>query len=73
MTAYYCEYAWLGGERVSANVLITVDGDTITKVEQGLARPIEAERYGRPVRAEELRCLRDTAALIDEENIVHRQ
>jgi formiminoglutamate deiminase len=32
VTAYWCEWAWLGGERVTAAVTIGVDGDRIASV-----------------------------------------
>jgi len=43
MTQYWCEQAWLGGLEGGAadGVLITVDGDTIGSVEQGVASPPE--------------------------------
>jgi formiminoglutamate deiminase len=35
----WCEFAWLGGERAEADVLIEVDGGRITSVERGVAMP----------------------------------
>ena len=35
----WCEYAWLGGDRAEADVLIEVDGERITSVERGVAMP----------------------------------
>ena len=36
-SAYHCELAWLGGERVEPDVLVTVDGDRIVAVEVGVS------------------------------------
>lgn len=35
--AYWCELAWLGGERTTAGVLVTIDGERIAAVEAGVA------------------------------------
>src|SRR3954447_6258064 len=40
MTAYWCELAWLGGERAEAGVLIDVDGGRITGVTAGVPAPL---------------------------------
>src|SRR5688572_222407 len=39
---FHAEYAWLGGERVVADVLITVDHGRIASVVPGVKRPREA-------------------------------
>ncbi len=44
MTSYFADHAWLGGDTTSADVLIQVDGDTITSVESAVARPPGATR-----------------------------
>ena len=41
---FHADYAWLGGERVVADVLITVDHGRIASVVPGVARPREATR-----------------------------
>jgi len=43
VTAYRCEHAWLGGERVAADVVVDVDGDRIVRVGTGAA-PGDATR-----------------------------
>jgi formiminoglutamate deiminase len=35
----WCEFAWLGGARADADVLIEVDGDRITTVQTGVSMP----------------------------------
>jgi formiminoglutamate deiminase len=35
----WCEFAWLGGERAEADVLIEIDGERITAVKPGVAMP----------------------------------
>ncbi len=44
MTRYVADYAWLGGDGVSADVLVEVDGDRITAVTPGAGRPTGATR-----------------------------
>ena len=39
MSAYWCELAWLGGERAEAGVLVALDGERIASVETGCAAP----------------------------------
>ena len=39
MSAYWCELAWLGGDRAEAGVLIALDGERIAAVETGCAGP----------------------------------
>ena len=39
MTAYWCELAWLGGERAEAGVLIDVEDARITAVTGGVETP----------------------------------
>ena len=39
MSAYWCEFAWLGGERAEPGVLIGAEGERITSVEAGVASP----------------------------------
>jgi formiminoglutamate deiminase len=39
VTAYWCELAWLGGERAEAGVLIDVDDDSIEGVSTGVPAP----------------------------------
>ncbi len=41
---FFCEYAWLGGDMVTANVLISVDGGKIVSVDAGVAAPAGAHR-----------------------------
>ena len=36
---YWCELAWLGGERAEAGVLVEVEGERFTRVEPGSATP----------------------------------
>ncbi len=40
----HADFAWLGGERVDADVLIEVEGARIASVQAGVARPEGAER-----------------------------
>lgn len=42
MTSYFCEWAWLGGDIATADVLIDVQGDRITDVSAGATRPADA-------------------------------
>lgn len=42
--AYHCELAWLGGDHVSTDVLVEVDGDRIAGVTPGVAAPDGATR-----------------------------
>ncbi len=44
MTSLWCELAWLGGERATADVLVTVADGRITSVQPGVACPEGAER-----------------------------
>ena len=45
MTSYWCELAWLGGERAESGVLVELDGGRIAAVEAGvLAPPAGSER-----------------------------
>lgn len=44
MTTYYCELAWLGGERVDADVVLTVEGDHLATVDVGRPPPPDAVR-----------------------------
>ena len=37
MTAYWCEFAWLGGEEPEAGVVVEVEGGGIARVERGAA------------------------------------
>jgi formiminoglutamate deiminase len=47
VTAYWCELAWLGGERAERGVAVEVEGDRIAAVKPGVASPPEgAERLG---------------------------
>ena len=39
MTSYWCELAWLGGERAEPGVVIDVDGERIGSVAAGVASP----------------------------------
>ena len=39
MSRYWCELAWLGGERVEPGVLVETEGERITSVEAGIASP----------------------------------
>ena len=43
-SAYWCELAWLGGERVEPGVLVAVEGERISAVEPGVAAPADAVR-----------------------------
>jgi formiminoglutamate deiminase len=36
---WWCEHAWLGGDRATAGVALTVDGDRIVGVDTGVAEP----------------------------------
>ncbi len=43
--SYWCELAWLGGERAETNVAVTVEGETIASVRSGVYEPpADAER-----------------------------
>ena len=44
MSLYWCELAWLGGERAEGRVEIEVEGDRIVSVKAGVEPPHEAER-----------------------------
>jgi formiminoglutamate deiminase len=44
VTTYAADYAWLGGDRAEADVLLEVDGDRITAVRPGASPPPGAER-----------------------------
>ncbi len=44
MTTYLADFAWLGGERAEADVLIEVDGERITAVRAGATPPAGAVR-----------------------------
>jgi formiminoglutamate deiminase len=44
VTFYWCEYAWLGGDTATADVLVEVAGDRIAGVTPGVARPTDATR-----------------------------
>ena len=44
MTSWFAEHAWLGGERVAADVLIEADGSRLTAVRAGAERPAGATR-----------------------------
>jgi formiminoglutamate deiminase len=39
MSDYWCELAWLGGERAEPGVLVETEGERITSVEAGVASP----------------------------------
>jgi len=39
VTTYFCELAWLGGERAEADVVVVVDGEEIASVETGVSSP----------------------------------
>jgi formiminoglutamate deiminase len=41
MTEYWCEYAWLGGEKATAGVLIDVEGERIVTVRTGVVEATE--------------------------------
>ncbi len=41
---FHADYAWLGGDRVVADVLIEVEGSRIARGQAGVARPEGAER-----------------------------
>jgi len=43
-SSFFCEYAWLGGDAVTANVLVTVDDGAITSVTAGADCPDTARR-----------------------------
>src|SRR5215475_3248880 len=38
----WCEYAWLGGEEVTAGVVIVIEGERIVSVRTGAAAPSDA-------------------------------
>jgi formiminoglutamate deiminase len=42
VTAYWCEWAWLGGDSATAAVLVRVDGDRIASVHSGAPPPADA-------------------------------
>jgi formiminoglutamate deiminase len=44
VTALWCELAWLGGDEPARDVLLTIDGATISAVEPGASPPADAER-----------------------------
>jgi formiminoglutamate deiminase len=44
MTTFFADYAWLGGDRADADVLIEVDGERISALRRGASRPAEAVR-----------------------------
>jgi formiminoglutamate deiminase len=44
LTSYLADYAWLGGDRAEADVLIEIDGDRITAVRPGADAPTGTER-----------------------------
>ena len=44
MTTYWCELAWLGGERAEEAVVVEVEGERIARVESGAQPPPDAER-----------------------------
>ena len=44
MSSYWCELAWLGGERAEAGVLVEIAGERIQSVTAGAAPPPAAER-----------------------------
>ena len=44
VTSYLAQYAWLGGDRAEADVLLEVDGDRLTAVRPGAEPPADAER-----------------------------
>jgi formiminoglutamate deiminase len=44
VTAYWCELAWLGGERAESGVLIEVEGSRITAVTSGIPAPLSGAR-----------------------------
>jgi formiminoglutamate deiminase len=46
VTTYLAEYAWLGGDRAVADVVLEVHGDRITAVRPGTEPPAGAERLG---------------------------
>ncbi len=46
MTTYWCEYAWLGGERTEAGVVIEVAGDRIASLAKADLAPHGAVRLG---------------------------
>lgn len=42
LTRYFCDAAWLGGDAVESDVLVTVEGERFGRVEAGAARPATA-------------------------------
>jgi len=42
LARYWCEHAWLGGERAASGVLVTVEDDRFVSVEPGAPRPPDA-------------------------------
>lgn len=44
MSRYWCELAWLGGDKATADVLIEVAGDRITAISRRVACPSDATR-----------------------------
>jgi formiminoglutamate deiminase len=44
VTAYWCELAWLGGERAESEVLVEIEGERIASVEAGVPAPAGAVR-----------------------------
>ena len=42
MTAYHCDFAWLGGDGVAAAVQIEVDGERISDIRAGAERSVGA-------------------------------
>lgn len=42
MNRYFCDHAWLGGERTERDVLVTVGDGRFVSVEPGVARPADA-------------------------------
>jgi len=44
VTAYWCELAWLGGERAEPGVLVDVDGGRISAVTSGIPAPLSGAR-----------------------------
>ncbi len=39
---FFCEYAWLGGDRATADVLVEISGRRIVRVTAGVAKPSDA-------------------------------
>jgi formiminoglutamate deiminase len=44
VTAYWCELAWLGGERAEPGIVVDVEGDRIARVESAATPPSGAAR-----------------------------